>query len=55
MWILLINVESWRRLGRNLSHVLAIEAKKHFEKSWGANRWIGFSDRRFAVAKDDDK
>src|SRR5689334_19767310 len=33
MWILLINVESWRRLSRNFSHVLAIEAKNIFGKN----------------------
>jgi hypothetical protein len=45
MWILL--VKPWRRLSRNFSHVLAMEAKKDFwQKSCGtpiSKRWIVFS------------
>jgi hypothetical protein len=51
-------VKPWRTLSRNFSHVLALEAKNIFEKSRRVpfnRRWIVFSDRRFAVAKDDDK
>jgi hypothetical protein len=60
VWILLIFVEPWRRLGRNFSHVLAIEAKTFLETCGAQPAGGGSSFPLGAVAsakaaEDDDK
>ena len=51
MWILL--VKPWRRLSRNFSHVLAIEAKEHFWKTSPPRRARGEQARGAAEELDE--